>query len=417
MIRVHHSILFIITCTAILFSQIDPVRCGVYTLYTTFSADEEVASIISDRIRTELFKTGMFAVMEHKEMKKILRKQQFQYNDANYNKSCMITVGHILELDRLVYGSVAKVKDFYTIVLRMLHVPKGEVVGTVTEDFHGDIRRVISLKTASLVQKLLIQAEKGIAKTASPTIKNPAYVSVTAVPERAEIFINNTLAGRESVERCAVPAGEVHVQVTAPGYALYETEFTLAAGEKRIVEGKLESLYGSLKVESKPKGIDLFINDKKVSTTPYTNERVKAGLYKVNLRQKNYQGLTENVRIEPVQVTEKEYTLRYTRTYRDSLVREKLTNNGLRGIRRIVFGSFALLCGAAGVYFNWEAGNYVDECTKTGAMYDAATDDFESHKTAYDRAWRNAEENVLRRNILYGAAGVFGTGFTVSIFF
>jgi hypothetical protein len=176
-------------------------------------------------------------------------------------------------------------------------------------------------------------------------------------------------------------------------------------------------MYGSLRVESKPRGVDLLINDKKVSTTPYTNERVKAGLYKVTLRQKNYQDLTENIRIEPVQVTEKGYTLRYTKTYRDSLVREKFTNHGLRGIRRIVFGSLALLCGAAGFYFNWEAENYADECARTGVSYDVATDDFETHKAAYDKAWRSAEENVLRRNVLYGAAGVCATGLCISIFF
>ena len=86
--------------------------------------EKSTAGIISDRLRSELIKTGVFRVMERNEMENVLKEQGFQKTGACDDASCLIEVGQILGVDRMVAGSVGKVGNFFTISLlnRLRHL-------------------------------------------------------------------------------------------------------------------------------------------------------------------------------------------------------------------------------------------------------------------------------------------------------
>jgi len=96
--------------------------------------DQVTATIVSDRLRSELVNSGVFRVMEREEMENILKEQGFQQSGGCDEASCLVQVGRLLGVQRMVSGSIGKVDNFWTISLRMLNVATAEILFTVDED-------------------------------------------------------------------------------------------------------------------------------------------------------------------------------------------------------------------------------------------------------------------------------------------
>jgi hypothetical protein len=85
------------------------------------------AEIISERLRSELLNTGVFKVMERNDMASVLKEQGFQQTGACDEASCLVEVGQLLGVERMVAGSVGKIASMHTISLRMTNVATGEI--------------------------------------------------------------------------------------------------------------------------------------------------------------------------------------------------------------------------------------------------------------------------------------------------
>lgn len=108
------------------------------------------AGILSDRLRAELFSTGKFSVMERGEMDAILKEQGFQQSGACDDKACMVEVGQLLGVERMVAGSIGMLGTVYLINLRIIEVGTGKLAAT----YSGECRCPIedlgnAMKTAA----------------------------------------------------------------------------------------------------------------------------------------------------------------------------------------------------------------------------------------------------------------------------
>jgi hypothetical protein len=382
--------------------------------------DASSAGIISDRLRSEFINTGVFRVMERGEMENILKEQGFQKSGACDEASCLVEVGQLLGVERMVAGSIGKVGDFFTISLRMINVATGEILFTVNVDYKGSIEEVISRVTGDAALKLARSAGGEIAKamtagkkgdlyiTTEPSgatveidgqkisgqtpltlqgfpagehriiargynhfgsktitlepddllkvqismsegegclkvfttpagatvlldgvnkgqtpikiekvaagehslrleirgyllkdaavsvntdetanfsaIMEPAaYLTLTAKPLTATILINDHKAGTGQISAYEVAAGSVNIQVEAPGCDVYRITEKLSTGQTRKLDIQLVSSFATLEVTSDPPGAQVLINDKPAGTTPYSNDRLLPGAYKVRL--------------------------------------------------------------------------------------------------------------------------------------
>jgi len=68
--------------------------------------EQSAAAIISDRLRSELLGTGIFRVMERKEMTAVLKEQGFQQSGACTEASCIVEVGQLLGVKRMIAGTI-----------------------------------------------------------------------------------------------------------------------------------------------------------------------------------------------------------------------------------------------------------------------------------------------------------------------
>ncbi len=101
------------------------------------------ADIIADRLRSELFNTGVVAMMEREQMQEIMKEQGFQQSGACTDEACMVQMGKVLGVQDLVAGSIGKLGSMYLVNLRTVDVATAKVERVVSVDVNGGIEDVV----------------------------------------------------------------------------------------------------------------------------------------------------------------------------------------------------------------------------------------------------------------------------------
>ena len=122
-------ILSLILPGTVTFAQTNPIVTKTSIAVLDFEAkgnvQDDEASIISDRVRTELFKTGQYRILERSNMLSILKEQGFQQSQSNcQGVDCSVEIGRLLAVKQIVTGSVSKLGSIYTLSLRIVDVEK-----------------------------------------------------------------------------------------------------------------------------------------------------------------------------------------------------------------------------------------------------------------------------------------------------
>ena len=79
------------------------------------------ASALTDRLRTELYNSGHFKVVERDMMKEILNEQGFQQSGMTSDEY-FVEVGRLIGVEKIVGGSVNKVGNMYSVSARIVSV-------------------------------------------------------------------------------------------------------------------------------------------------------------------------------------------------------------------------------------------------------------------------------------------------------
>jgi TolB-like protein len=142
---------------------------------------ENEVSALSDRLRTELFRTGTFDVMERGKMQDVLKEQGFQQSGACNTDACAVEIGQLIGVQKMIGGSLGKVGKTYTVNLRMIDVKTGRIERSVTEDYTGEIDKLltsvmrnVAYTLASSVQQEAPKASKQDKKPSAQAMPKPA---------------------------------------------------------------------------------------------------------------------------------------------------------------------------------------------------------------------------------------------------
>ncbi|OGS37220.1 MAG: hypothetical protein A2293_15190 [Elusimicrobia bacterium RIFOXYB2_FULL_49_7] len=151
---------------------------------------KSASSILSDRLRAELFNTGQFAVMERGEMDAILKEQGFQQSGVCDDKACMVEVGQLLGVQKMVAGSIGQLGAMFLINLRIIDVSTGKMIAT----YSGECRcPVEELGNAMKTAAMNLAGDKSAPPPTTPAVVTPPPqpVAVTAVPAPIKSVWNN----------------------------------------------------------------------------------------------------------------------------------------------------------------------------------------------------------------------------------
>ncbi|MDI6739768.1 MAG: CsgG/HfaB family protein [Candidatus Edwardsbacteria bacterium] len=136
---------------------------------------ESEVSALSDQLRTELFQTDAFDVMERGKMQEILKEQGFQQTGACNTDACAVEVGQLIGVEKMIAGSLGKVGRTYSINLRMIDVKTGRMERSVTRDYAGEIDKLLTVEMKQVAQTLAATVKAGEQpKLAESALPKPA---------------------------------------------------------------------------------------------------------------------------------------------------------------------------------------------------------------------------------------------------
>lgn len=137
------KIVFIIllVLTANLYSQ-EKLNIAVLDLNGTSLPHSDI-KLISARLRSELFNTKKYAIIEREKMKNILDEQGFQMSGCTSDE-CVIEAGKMLGVQQIVAGDVGKIGKLFTINIRMIDIQSGKIVKTATNDTKGSVEEFLT---------------------------------------------------------------------------------------------------------------------------------------------------------------------------------------------------------------------------------------------------------------------------------
>ena len=123
--------------TKFLSAQEQIVRIGIAALYGEGVSSAEV-SMLTEMFRSELINSGQFEVMESGQMNKILEEQGFKQSACS-SDPCLIKMGQIIGVDKMVGGHISKTAETYLLDIRLIDVKTEKICTSVSENYTGSV--------------------------------------------------------------------------------------------------------------------------------------------------------------------------------------------------------------------------------------------------------------------------------------
>jgi hypothetical protein len=101
------------------------------------------AATLTDRMRSEMVKTGAVTVVERGQMQSILAEQDFQMTGCTSDE-CAVEIGQMLGITKMIAGSIGKIGSTFTVDLRTINIGTGAIENTMTRDYKGEIDGLIT---------------------------------------------------------------------------------------------------------------------------------------------------------------------------------------------------------------------------------------------------------------------------------
>ncbi|MFH1761512.1 MAG: CsgG/HfaB family protein, partial [bacterium] len=149
------------------------------------------ATAMSDRFRYELLKTRRFRVMERNQMRLILEEQGFQQSGC-VEENCVVEVGQLIAVTKIVTGSISKVGGIYSVNVKMLDVSTGKIEENTVEDCDCPIEKVLTTSLKQLASKLA-GLEVNEEKSQVIVQRGNASLFIKTVPSGASVYIDGKM--------------------------------------------------------------------------------------------------------------------------------------------------------------------------------------------------------------------------------
>ena len=230
---------------------------------------------LTNRLNQELFKTGIYNVMERDKMETILREQAFSLSEC-VSTECAVKVGQLLAVEQMVAGSVSLIGESYTISLRLIDVTTGQIIDVADVDCTCSIEQVLSTRIGEAARRLAGLSDEPRVTT---TTMGKGRVHISSEPAGGFITIDNTpQVGIVTPADVEMAAGSHTIRVVKGDLVGYAEMYILSGmlGETNI---ELRLGRGSLYVDSTPNEANIYLDGRSIGVTPLSLDTLTAGSY------------------------------------------------------------------------------------------------------------------------------------------
>ncbi len=129
-----------------------------------------------------------------------------------------------------------------------------------------------------------------------------ATLNIITTPDNATIYIDGEKVGIGDCSKAVSIGAEHRYKVECEDYITEESSVTFTQSEKKELNIELRPDFGYITVKSTPSGAEVYIDKKKVGTTPYLMEKIKRGQHVVELRKEGYEPFANMLTIKAGEV-------------------------------------------------------------------------------------------------------------------
>ena len=258
-----------------------------------------------------------YIVIERSQMDKIFEQFEIQ-NTGCTDISCAVEFGKMLNVDRIIIGSVNLVGSTYLVIIRIVDVGLSTTIASVDRKQTGVIDNVIDLMP--IVAHELLTGERLAAPVApklspsSPTSpqgierSQEQYLSISGTPESTGVYLNDEKIGETPIDYHAVNPGRYRVKITRSGYEDFEDEIVVPPGGKQTLSYTLIP-YATLSFKGSPDYAVVFLDGDEVGETPIVDHQVTAGRYQIKINCEGFMEYEQSISVSPGEVKEISYSL------------------------------------------------------------------------------------------------------------
>ena len=240
------------------------------------------ASILTQRFRSELVTTNAFRIIERGQMESILEEVGFQQTGCT-SSECMVEVGQILNVHRMIGGTIGKLGEVYTLDLRMIDVESSQILESFSEDHRGKLGDLLPVIKQMAKRFALWKMEKERAKAPVPKVGS---LEIFSTPEEAALFINGEKVGNTPYGINNLEVGEYQIRLEKEKYVDFEKAITVSENQVARLNAAMIAIL-ELEINTDPVGATLFINDREISKTPFSG-KLRTGTYSLKVVKENY---------------------------------------------------------------------------------------------------------------------------------
>ncbi|MGH7595814.1 MAG: PEGA domain-containing protein [bacterium] len=181
---------------------------------------ENEAATLTDQLRGHLVNAGTFIVLERGKMENILREQGFQQSGCTITE-CAVRAGRMLNVQKMVAGSIGMLKKTYAINISMIDVHSGRIEKSFNRNFEEEIDGLLEI-----LQDIALEMAG----------KKSHKLTIYSAPKGAEVFVNNKVIGKTPLSRNVPTGSSFKIRVRYPGYKDWEKNLTMGRDEDLNVE-------------------------------------------------------------------------------------------------------------------------------------------------------------------------------------
>ena len=248
---------------------------------------------LTNRLRSELVKTGSFTIIERGEMDEILKEQGFQLSGCTSDE-CAVEAGRLLNVRQIAAGSIGKVGALYTVAVRLIDVESGEILKTITEDCQCPIERVLTNSMRNAALKL-----SGRMSSSGTTLlsEGSGDIYIKTSPSGADIYLDNIQTGKISPVTLQDVAAGKHFIKAVKGKYIGTKSVTVKVNDIVTETILLEKAKGGLKIYSNPPEAEIFIDGQSYGSTPKIIKQLSVGDHQLVIKKETFENYSKTVKV------------------------------------------------------------------------------------------------------------------------
>ncbi|MCK5519591.1 MAG: PEGA domain-containing protein [Candidatus Marinimicrobia bacterium] len=303
----YYSVLVLLS--SLLMAQ-DIMTIAVLNLDPRGLSDYEAASL-TDRIRTNLVNLRMFEVVDRGNMEAILKEQEFQISGCT-SSECVVEVGQLLGVQKMLAGSVGKIGTFYTLELNITDMQSGRIERSSSYEVEGNVGHLLK-GSENALKKLLgltinemvrgqpenqpLNQVQGDGYSELIGVEAGGRIVIKSEPSGAILTMDGKQLGTTPFNMQNVPPGSHTLRLSKKEYQDMNAFVDVKTGQINRFSYNLSSVYGGLEIKCSVKDVKIYFDDKLRKMSSFPDYRIARGVYMLRVEHPHYTSYETTVNI------------------------------------------------------------------------------------------------------------------------